>query len=124
MTDQLPDPLVPPEVDRRNVSKRTRFEIFKRDGFACQYCGAHPPSVLLHVDHILAPRRRDGGPLAVPLPACPPCTGNCHQSDWCDAEPESDSLAIFDALRNAVILTLAGVGAGSLVALLWLAVGR
>lgn len=65
-----------------------------------------------------------GRPLAVPLPACPPCTGNCHQSDWCDAEPESDSLAIFDALRNAVILTLAGVGAGSLVALLWLAVGR
>lgn len=37
---------------RDPVSKRTRFEIFKRDGFVCQYCGAHPPEVLLHCDHI------------------------------------------------------------------------
>lgn len=57
-------------------------------------------------------------------PTCPPCTGNCHQSDWCPAEPDSEPLAIFAALRNAVILTLAGVGLGSLAAWLWLAVGR
>jgi hypothetical protein len=37
---------------RKAISKKTRFEIFKRDGFVCQYCGAHPPSVILHVDHI------------------------------------------------------------------------
>lgn len=37
---------------RKAISKKTRFEVFKRDGFACQYCGAHPPSVILHVDHI------------------------------------------------------------------------
>ena len=35
------------------LSKRTRFEIFKRDGFTCQYCGAQPPEVVLEVDHIL-----------------------------------------------------------------------
>jgi hypothetical protein len=29
-----------------------RFEIFKRDDFACQYCGAQPPKVVLEVDHI------------------------------------------------------------------------
>ncbi len=29
-----------------------RFEIFKRDGFACRYCGNHPPDVLLEVDHL------------------------------------------------------------------------
>lgn len=34
------------------LSKKTRFEVFKRDGFACQYCGATPPKVILHVDHI------------------------------------------------------------------------
>lgn len=39
---------------RKAISKRVRFEIFKRDGFACQYCGATPPGVLLHVDHIIA----------------------------------------------------------------------
>lgn len=37
---------------RKAISKKTRFEVFKRDGFICQYCGAHPPSVILHVDHI------------------------------------------------------------------------
>lgn len=41
------------------VSKRTRFEIFKRDGFSCRYCGRTPPDVLLHVDHIV-PRSDDG----------------------------------------------------------------
>lgn len=38
---------------RKQLSKRVRFEIFKRDGFVCQYCGNHPPSVILHVDHIV-----------------------------------------------------------------------
>ena len=37
---------------RKAISKKTRFEIFKRDGFTCQYCGAHPPSAILEVDHI------------------------------------------------------------------------
>lgn len=35
------------------ISKKTRFEIFKRDGFKCQYCGCNPPSVTLEVDHII-----------------------------------------------------------------------
>lgn len=37
---------------RVQVSKRQRFEIFKRDEFACVYCGAHPPEALLEVDHV------------------------------------------------------------------------
>lgn len=37
---------------RKQISTKTRFEVFKRDGFTCQYCGAHPPAVILHVDHI------------------------------------------------------------------------
>lgn len=38
---------------RKPVSTRTRFEIFKRDRFVCQYCGNSPPNVVLHVDHIV-----------------------------------------------------------------------
>lgn len=38
---------------RKPMSKKLRFEIFKRDGFACQYCGAKAPEVRLHVDHIV-----------------------------------------------------------------------
>jgi len=37
---------------RRNLSKRTRFAVFKRDLFTCQYCGATPPGAVLEVDHI------------------------------------------------------------------------
>jgi len=37
---------------RKPIGKKLRFEIFKRDGFACQYCGSTPPEVVLHVDHI------------------------------------------------------------------------
>lgn len=37
---------------RKPISKRTRFEVFKRDSFKCQYCGESAPKVILHIDHI------------------------------------------------------------------------
>lgn len=39
-------------AERRVLSKKTRFEIFKRDKFTCQYCGRMAPDVILEVDHI------------------------------------------------------------------------
>lgn len=42
------------------VSTRRRFEIFKRDGFTCQYCGQKPPSTTLECDHI-QPSSKGGG---------------------------------------------------------------
>ncbi len=38
---------------RTPISKGKRFEIFKRDGFTCIYCGRIPPEVVLHVDHVI-----------------------------------------------------------------------
>lgn len=38
---------------RTSMSRRLRFDVFKRDSFVCQYCGSHPPSIVLHVDHIV-----------------------------------------------------------------------
>lgn len=35
------------------VSKRTRYEVLKRDNHACRYCGAVAPEVKLTVDHVL-----------------------------------------------------------------------
>lgn len=37
---------------RQAISKRLRFEIFKRDKFTCQYCGHKAPDIVLQVDHI------------------------------------------------------------------------
>lgn len=37
---------------RKSISKKLRFEVFKRDSFTCQYCGRMAPDVLLEIDHI------------------------------------------------------------------------
>lgn len=44
---------------KRDVSKKTRFEVFKRDSFTCQYCGRSAPDVVLECDHIIP--LADGG---------------------------------------------------------------
>lgn len=35
----------------RAIPPKLRFEIFKRDGFACTYCGRGAPDVILVIDH-------------------------------------------------------------------------
>lgn len=40
-------------MERIAISKKLRFEIFKRDLFTCQYCGNNPPKVILEIDHII-----------------------------------------------------------------------
>jgi len=42
-----------------SISKKIRFEVFKRDNFTCAYCGRTPPAVTLEIDHI-NPKSRKG----------------------------------------------------------------
>jgi hypothetical protein len=37
---------------RKGISKKIRFEVFKRDSFRCVYCGRSAPEVILHIDHV------------------------------------------------------------------------
>lgn len=60
-------------AERKALSKKTRFEVFKRDGFRCMYCGAHPPAVLLHVDHITPVASGGGNDIDNLVTACEPC---------------------------------------------------
>jgi hypothetical protein len=55
------------------VSKKIRFEVFKRDGFTCQYCGRTPPAVVLELDHIIP--KGEGGPESIDnyITACFDC---------------------------------------------------
>jgi hypothetical protein len=39
-------------AERKNITKKLRFEVFKRDSFTCQYCGQKAPDVVLEIDHI------------------------------------------------------------------------
>lgn len=36
-----------------SVSKRTRYEVLRRDNHACRYCGAAAPDVRITVDHVV-----------------------------------------------------------------------
>lgn len=38
---------------RKSTGKKLRFEIFKRDGFRCVYCGATPVQKVLRIDHVV-----------------------------------------------------------------------
>lgn len=58
---------------RKTLRPVDRFEIFKRDCFTCQYCGAKPPGVLLHVDHILPIAKGGGNESSNLVTACQDC---------------------------------------------------
>lgn len=60
-------------TERKSIPKGIRFEVFKRDLFKCQYCGAAAPEVLLHIDHIKPVV--DGGTNDITnlITACVPC---------------------------------------------------
>lgn len=57
------------------VSTRTRFEVFKRDGFTCQYCGRNRDGdgVKLHVDHVIPCKEGGGDELENLVTACQDC---------------------------------------------------
>ena len=46
-------------MERKAISKKIRFEVFKRDKFTCQYCGRSAPDIILEMDHI-QPVSKDG----------------------------------------------------------------
>ena len=58
---------------RKNISTRTRFEVFKRDGFKCAYCGSSPPNVVLHVDHIVPVSKNGANEMHNYITACSQC---------------------------------------------------
>lgn len=56
-----------------SVGKRLRFEIFKRDGFTCRYCGATPMATVLQIEHVI-PKSKGGTDDPVNLvTSCQPC---------------------------------------------------
>jgi hypothetical protein len=60
---------------REPVSKKTRFEVFKRDKFTCQYCGAKAPEVVLHCDHVDPVASGGKSDIMNLLTACAACNG-------------------------------------------------
>lgn len=60
-------------IRRKSTGKRLRFEVFKRDYFTCQYCGAQPPDAVLVVDHIVPVAAGGTSTIDNLITACEPC---------------------------------------------------
>lgn len=58
---------------REAIPKKIRFEVFKRDRFTCQYCGAKAPDVILHIDHIHPVAAGGDNDILNLITACAPC---------------------------------------------------
>ena len=60
-------------AERKPLSKKIRFEVFKRDKFTCQYCGRMAPEVVLHIDHIKPVAEGGGNDIMNLVTACSDC---------------------------------------------------
>lgn len=85
---------------RRPVSKKLRFEVFKRDGFICRYCGAKPPDVILHVDHVLAVA--EGGTNAIDnlVTSCITCNQGKGARGLGETTPWVDEIEVLASLQE------------------------
>lgn len=55
------------------MSKKVRFEVFKRDNFTCQYCGKKPPDIMLEIDHILPKDKKGNDDILNLITSCFDC---------------------------------------------------
>lgn len=59
--------------ERKPISGKLRFEVFKRDSFTCQYCGRRSPEVTLHVDHIKPVAKKGDNDILNLITSCSEC---------------------------------------------------
>jgi hypothetical protein len=88
---------------RTSISKKLRFEVFKRDSFRCQYCGAAAPDVLLEIDHLKAVTDGGTNDILNLVTACKSCNagkGNRALSAQCVLERQRDQLAELNERRE------------------------
>lgn len=60
-------------MKRKAFSKKDRFEVFKRDGFTCQYCGRKVPDTVLEVDHVIPVKENGGDGMDNLVTSCQDC---------------------------------------------------
>lgn len=112
MTDASASPL--PSASQ-GITPRLRFEILRRDGFACRYCGATADETQLHVDH-LVPRALGGDDHPTNLvAACRDCNlgkGSAVLDSEVVADATESNIRHAQAVRDAVRAIVAEHDAG------------
>lgn len=86
------------------LSKRLRYEVLRRDGFACRYCGAMAPDARLTVDHVIPSSLGGRDEPSNLVTACADCNAgkSATPSDaTVVADVEADALRWAEAMRAA-----------------------
>lgn len=71
---------------RKVLSKKIRFEVLKRDGFVCQYCGNKAPDVILEIDHIKPVSRNGGNDILNLITSCFDCNRGKSDRELLDTD--------------------------------------
>lgn len=90
---------------REPLSKKLRFEVFKRDSFTCQYCGQKAPDVVLHCDHINPVAAGGGNDILNLITSCFDCNsgkGARTLSEQAVLNKQVDQLAELQARREQI----------------------
>lgn len=73
------------------VCQKTRFEVFKIDGFTCQYCGRKSPEVILEADHIVPASKGGKEELGNLITSCRDCNRGKSNIRLITDVPQPDS---------------------------------
>ena len=90
---------------RAPISKRIRFEVFKRDGFTCQYCGVKPPDVVLELDHIDAVAAGGSNEQSNLTTSCEPCNRGKSDRKLGDFTPRPDGDLLYLETQQEIVET-------------------
>jgi hypothetical protein len=88
------------DTKRISLSKSVRFEVFKRDSFKCQYCGASAPDVLLQVDHIMPVANGGSNELVNLITACEVCNAGKRDKTLDDRTAVAKARAQMEGLQD------------------------
>lgn len=96
-------------MSRQALSKKLRFEVFKRDAFTCQYCGRKAPEIVLECDHINPVAAGGGNDILNLVTSCVECNagkGARSLSDSSVLTKQMDQLAELQARREQIEMLL------------------
>lgn len=91
------------QTKRKAISKKTRFEVFKRDKFTCQFCGQSSPNIILEIDHLTPISKGGDNKLINLITSCFDCNrgkSNNKLNDSTEIEKQKQSLNILQEKRN------------------------
>ena len=94
---------------RKSIAKRTRFEVFKRDKFTCQYCGRSAPEAILEIDHITPVASSGGNEILNLVTSCTYCNsgkGARELSDQSAITKQQAQLAELEERRQQLEMLL------------------